>query len=168
MKLQAMIRNGTKLIGLIILVMTVLHFSPFVMYRIITPSMQPTIKINDVVIISRWIDTDSIEVGDIIAFHTTLLNQDDVIVVHYVHEITEENNTLTFKTIAEGQSEPDRWVINEDDVVGIYTSKISGIGRILEFFGSLIGQIVLILNIGIIVAWIYVDDKSTKAKHEKK
>ncbi len=169
MKIKSKLVLGViKFISFAAIFLSILHWSPFVMYRIVSPSMQPIIQVNDVVIISRWIDKSEIEVGDIIAFHTTLLDQSEVIVVHYVHEIIIENETLSFKTIAEGQTEPDRWIIEQNDIVGVYTNKISGIGRLLEFFSSLFGQVVLVINLVIIVAWLYMDDKSPKTKHEKK
>ncbi|MFZ9139356.1 MAG: signal peptidase I [Bacilli bacterium] len=168
MKKSKLYKKLIQFVAFIVLFFSVLHWSPFVMYRIVSPSMQPVIKVNDVVIISRWIDQSSIEVGDIIAFHTTLLDQREVIVVHYVHEILDEDSVLSFKTIAHGQTEPDRWVIAADDVVGLYTNKITGIGRLLEFFSSTFGQVVLLINVGIIFAWMYVDDKSQKKKDEKK
>lgn len=143
----------------------IFQWSPVVMYRIVSPSMQPTILVNDVVLINRWIAHEDIEVGDIIAFRTTLLDQREVVVVHYVDEVVEENGMTYFRTIAQNQTEPDRWIIASNEVIGKYVVKISGIGRLLEFFNSTFGQIVLVLNFLIILLWIYMDTPASGGHH---
>ena len=161
-------KSWLSLFGFIAIFIAIIQWSPITMFRIVTPSMEPNILVNDVVVIYRWVDRDQIEIGDIIAFKTILLNQQEEVVVHYVHSITEdEDGKLVIQTIAEGQSTPDRWEIAEADIVGTFVYKIRGIGRILEFFNSLFGQIVLFINVSIILLWIYFDDKATK-KNEKK
>jgi signal peptidase len=161
-------KSWLSLFGFIAIFVAIIQWSPITMFRIVTPSMEPIILVNDVVVIYRWIDRDQIEIGDIIAFKTILLNQQEEVVVHYVYSINENaNGKLIFETIAQGRTIPDRWIIEEEDVVGTFVYKISGIGRILEFFNSLFGQIVLFINVSIILLWIYFDDKATKKTNEK-
>jgi signal peptidase I len=160
-------KNWLSFFAFIAVFLAIIQWSPVTMYRIVTPSMEPNILVNDVVIIYRWVDKDEIEVGDIIAFKTILLNQQEAVVVHYVHSITEEEGQRIYQTIAQGQTQPDRWEIPQEDIVGTFTTKIRGLGRLLEFFNSLFGQIVLLINLAIIFLWIYLDDKDKTKTNEK-
>ena len=113
-------------------------------YIIVTGSMDPIIKIGDVVIIDQNLDYNDLEVGDIVMFDTTINNQ-EVVVVHYVHSINEEEGT--FLTRPENSLNPDNWVLNESDLIGSYLFRIPQIGRFLVFAQSTVGRIVIILDV---------------------
>lgn len=138
--------------------------SPVTGYRIISPSMDPTIKVNDVVIVNRLVNKSTIQEGDIIAFRTFLFNPNEKeVIVHYVHSVAiNEEGKRVFKTISEGAELPDRWEIEERDVIGIYLFKIPGVGRIIEFFQSPFGIIVIVVDIGLIYFFSNMSENLTK------
>lgn len=113
-------------------------------YIIVTGSMEPTINIGDVVVINQQASFNDLNVDDIVAFNTVVNNR-EIVVVHYVHSINEEEGT--FLTRPENQVNPDNWVLVEDDLVGQYLFRIPIIGRFLVFAQSTTGRIVIILDI---------------------
>jgi signal peptidase I len=76
-------------------------------YVVVSPSMEPEIKVNDLVIVTK-VNEDDLEVGQIITFYTYLptIYQDDEghtiyqknTVTHYLAEITEEDGKTIIKT----------------------------------------------------------------------
>ncbi len=156
------------LLGYIVMVLVVDDLAFLNRYHqkvVVTDSMEPTIHVGDMVIIDESIEKTDLTVGDIIAFNTTINNQ-DVVVIHYIYSIDRDNSSLTFQTIAEEANTPDDWVLNESDIIGIYRGHVAFIGRIFLFAQSLIGRIVIALNIiGIYLIYkILLKDSTKKSK----
>ncbi len=135
------------------------------MFAIQTDSMDPIIAPGDIVI-TKEIDPQDIEVGDIIAFHVDITGdgKDDV-VVHYIAEINEYNNELIFKTKPHVSDLQDRWTIEEQDLIGIYNYQVDGIGKILSFAQSWIGITFIIIDI-VIISIVYDVLFNKKKKNE--
>lgn len=113
---------------------------------VVTDSMEPTINVGSLVIIDENISIETLSEGDIIAFHTTINNQ-EVVVIHYIYSITIEDGKYSIETIAENADDPDEWVLSENDYIGQYRFHISHIGRVLLFTQSLIGRVIVVVNI---------------------
>ncbi len=151
-----------KFIGILVFIYFVITLSftyiPFLnqynTFSIQTNSMEPVINVGDVVI-TKTIDPEGIEIGDIIAFNVDISNdgKDDV-VVHYIDEIKIHNNQLIFKTKPHISDEQDSWTIEEHDIIGIYMYQINSIGRILLFAQSWVGRVVILVDI-IIISVVY-------------
>lgn len=60
----------------------------FSTYVIVSPSMVPTIKINDAIVVQR-VDNDNYNVGDIITFASNDINYKDLMVTHRI--VNKEN-----------------------------------------------------------------------------
>ncbi len=140
------------------------------LYVIKTDSMDPIILPGDIVVIKE-IDSGDIKVGDIMAFHVDINgdNVDDV-VVHYIAEINSNNNELIFKTKPHVSELHDRWTIEEQDLIGIYTYQVNYLGKIIMFAQSWVGKIILVADV-IIISVIYdvlfSKKKKTKIKGKK-
>lgn len=120
-------------------------FNRYQHYVIGSGSMAPTIDVGDVVVIDRRVKASSLEVGDIIAFHEP--EPDSRIIVHRVHAIDVVEGERVFETIAEISDQPDDWLIQEADIIGVYRFHVPRLGRFLMFAQSPIGRIVIVLDI---------------------
>jgi len=143
----------------------VFQFKPYV---VITESMEPVLNVNDLIIVYNP-NIDKLEVEDIITFEADIdYNGTKEIVTHYIYSITDDGEgNLTFRTIREGGTVPDTWILSEDDVIGVYGFKISQLGVFINFVKSPFGIAAILVNIGVIVA-IVVLVKSDKKKTETK
>ncbi len=131
-------------IGVVLLFENVAFLNRFEHYVIVSDSMEPTINVGDVVFINNQVDLDDVSIGDIVAFETTINNQ-EVVVVHYVYDI--DTTEQTFTTIAENQEIPDDWTLTSDDLIGRYMNHLSRIGSFLLFAQSSIGRIIIIVDV---------------------
>jgi signal peptidase len=131
----------------------------FKTFVIISPSMQPTINVNDAVMV-RKINPDNLEVGDIITFEAYLSDLGDTsYVTHYLGSKEEVNGKIIFKTHAEGTEALDEWKdefdnpvdITEDDLIGKVAFRIPKAGYVINLLSDPIMLLLLGLNIGIIV-----------------
>ncbi len=133
----------------------VINYVPFIAkydhYIIVTGSMDPVIKINDVVIIDSSVEAKDLSIGDIIAFKTDL-NSDgkDEVVVHYLSSVNTVNGETIYKTHPEVSNTEDTWDLNEDDILGLHVLTIPKIGGVLRFATSTIGKITLLIDIMVI------------------
>ncbi len=131
---------------------------------VVTDSMEPTINVGSLVIVDETISVETLSEGDIIAFHTTINNQ-EVVVIHYIYSMTIEDGEYFIETIAENADDPDDWLLREGDYIGQYRFHISHIGRVLLFTQSWIGRIIIVVNIiGLYVIYKLLLKPSKKAR----
>ena len=154
-------------LGAVIMFEDIALFNRYQHYVIVSNSMEPTINVGDVVIIDKKIDTRTLKVDDIVAIDVTINNQ-DVVVVHYIHSIIYESNEMIFLTRPEGTSSPDSWELSSNDIIGIYHMKIPYFGRFLMFAQSTVGRIVIIVDvIAIYLIYVYFWKKRQDSKKVK-
>ena len=111
---------------------------------VLTDSMYPDIKSGDL-IICRDVDTDDIEVGDVISFYDPAGNGTSV-VTHKVVEIIDENGTRSFRTRGTNNNTDDRLPVPEDKVIAEYTGvRIPGAGGVAIFMQSTTGLIICVV-----------------------
>ena len=166
--------------------MDILGFKGFV---VVSPSMEPEIKVNDLVIVTK-IEEDQLKIGEIITFYTYLPtvkvdNDGHTIykkskVTHYLADFYEEDGKVIIKTKdyrkyhndgsfdAWNDSNGDSVEITYDDVIGKVSFKVPLIGAIITFGMVLVHNPIflglIVLNIAIIVILIkYL--KKPKEKH---
>lgn len=112
------------LIIIMILVYFVSGYFHFHAVAIASGSMSPVIKKGDVVVIEKIDgDYDSIENGQVIAY-----KHGSVVVVHRLIDIVESDNKYYFYTQGDANEDPDDWVVNESDIIGVVNVKIPFIG----------------------------------------
>lgn len=127
--------------------------------------MTPVINVGDVVIVKET-SIEDVKVGDIAAFYTDINNDGtDDVVVHYIDMITTTDDEKTFKTKPEVSDSQDDWVLEEDDIIGIYEFQINNVGSFLLFLQSWPGRIFIIVDVVIIL---YIIDYFEKNKKQKK
>lgn len=124
-------RNGknqiASLVISIICVITIVYFTSghfkYYSVAIATGSMTPMINRGDVVIVRKTKQYDLLKKGDIIAY-----NYNNVIVVHRIVEIINEDNNYYFYTKGDANNAIDNYVIYENQILGIVNIKIPYIG----------------------------------------
>ena len=106
-------------------------YSPF---SILTPSMEPTLKVGDIAICKHVDSNTELNKDDIIAFRTTIQGN-KVIVTHRIVSITKlDDGTSVIATKGDNNDVSDANTITREDVVGIYTNKkFRLLGYVLEF-----------------------------------
>lgn len=153
----------------------VFGFKPYV---VITESMEPVIKVNDMVFVRKF-DEEEAEVGDIITFEADIdYNGTKEVVTHYIYSIAEQDGTYYIQTnryYEEGRDPvPDTWLLTQDDVLGTYWFQVNKLGFLTEFLKSPFGIAAVVVNIGIIGAIVYLikqgkpeEDKQEETTEEK-
>ncbi len=121
-------------------------FGRYQHYVIVSGSMEPSIDVNDIVIIDTRADFAE---GDIIAFETSVEGE-EVRVVHYLDASEEVDGETVYFTRSEAGGRDD-WEIAAEDIIGVHRMQIPRLGVMFNFFSSAIGRVVFIMNvIGII------------------
>ncbi len=117
---------------------------PLGLYTIISGSMEPKIKVYDVVFVVRK-DPEDIEVGDIISYYSTKKSLGHTPVTHRVVEKFTTNNGITFRTKGDANQSVDDEIIASSSVIGTVRFKIPQLGRIQFFLASRGGWFIVIL-----------------------
>jgi signal peptidase len=102
-------------------------------YTVLTPSMEPTYSVGDVVIV-KLAGADQIEQGDVITFNPS--SGSDAYLTHRVTEkLTdyEGSGVTCFKTKGDANDTEDSFLIDSSRVVGTVAFSIPAIGYIIRF-----------------------------------
>lgn len=130
---------------------------------VLTDSMYPEIKSGDLIILNK-VNVKDLKVGDIITFFDPNGNGSTTI-THRIAEITEINNQIAFKTKGDANNTIDRSLVFEDAVIGIYKTRIPGVGNISMFLSTTTGMIICIaIPLILFVAY----DMLNRKKYNKK
>ena len=166
----------------------IIGFKGFV---VVSPSMEPEIKVNDLVIVTK-VDESELEIGQIITFYTYLptVNQDSEgntiylksRVTHYLADVITENGETIIKTKDYNKYHHDgsfdSWndingnptEITYEDVIGKVSFTVPLIGVIITFSMVLVRNPIflglVILNITIVVILIKYLKKSKEKPHD--
>ena len=130
---------------------------------VLTGSMEPKIKIGDLIIVKQISGSD-VKEKDVIAFFDPDGNGTSIL-THRVNEVYEENGTLYFRTQGDANNGEDRSPVSEDKLVGIYQFRIAGAGNVAMFMQTTAGLIVcVVVPLVLLVAW----DLIRRKRYEKK
>lgn len=122
---------------------------------VLTGSMEPVIKSGDLIIIKQ-IDGSNVRVKDVIAFFDPDGNGTSIL-THRVEEVFEENGTLYFRTKGDANNTADRLPVPEDDLVGIYVTRISGAGNVAMFMQTTAGLVVcVVVPLVLLIGWDFI------------
>lgn len=121
----------------------IMGYKPFI---VLTGSMEPNIKSEDLVIVKE-INPEELKEGDIIAFRH---NKEDVVLIHrIVRKETKEEKTI-LKTKGDNNETEDKFEVDYKNIEGIYLVKLNKIGAIAMFIRSPQGLTITILSIATI------------------
>ena len=123
-------------------------------YVIVSPSMVPTIKINDAIIIKRM-DHDKYKIGDIITFSSTDVNYAGKAVTHRIvgkQDYAEEESIYTTK--GDNNAVVDRAPVKTNAIYGKVLFRIPAVGK-LQALGATPANYLLSLLIPAIIFIVY-------------
>ena len=97
------------------------------------------IEIGDLIFVGKT-EADELEVGNVITFM-----DGDVVVTHRIVEITTDSDgKLLFTTKGDANNAEDLRPVSEDNLVGIYKSRIAGVGNFALFLQTPMGMVLFI------------------------
>ena len=130
---------------------------------VLTDSMYPVIESGDL-IICHTIEGDDVKAQDIIAFFDPAGNGSSI-VTHRVLEVISQDGDLLFRTQGDANNAEDRVLVPEENLVGIYQSRIPNAGHVAMFMQSTNGLLLcVVLPIVLLVGW----DVVRRNRYEKK
>lgn len=104
-------------------------------YVIVSPSMVPTIKINDAVVVKR--NDDDYNVGDIITFLSSDINYKGLTITHrVVNKGIGSGNRMVYTTKGDNNSVSDPATVSNDAIYGKVIFKIPKVGYIHSFLSK--------------------------------
>lgn len=129
-------------------------------FNIISESMEPTINVNDLIIIQECPE-EEIQKGDIITYK----KESGTIVTHRITKINKENGKSIYTTKGDNNEVEDDEKIEYGQVHGKYLFRIKGVGKIVQ---NLQKNNVLISVILIIIIFIIIKNGNDKKKETRK
>ena len=118
---------------------------PFALYTIISPSMEPSINVFDVVFVKKT-NTSKLKEGDIITFYSTNPFFGNTPITHRIVEILKlPDNDITYRVKGDANSVPDEEKVLPSNVIGRVMFKIPKLGKIQYYLASKKGWIIAIL-----------------------
>lgn len=126
----------------------------FSLYNIATGSMEPNIKVDDVIVNVRVKSPESIKVGDVITFNSTSSISKGLTVTHRVINII-KNDDGTYEYVTKGDFNPsaDSATAKYNDIIGKVVIKLPAVGKIQGFIATKMGWFIVVLlpALGVII-----------------
>lgn len=114
------------------------------LFVVLSGSMSEEFSVGDIAV-SKKVDVETIEVGDIISFISIDPNYLNEIVSHKVRSITTYDGQLAFETYGTTTGVSDAYPALSENIIGKYTFTIPWVGNIVVFIQSSLGFALLII-----------------------
>ncbi len=119
----------------------------FSVYTIVSQSMEPTIKVYDVIVNTKMKSADDVKINDIITYISTWdVNYGMTVTHRVVGKKTLDDGNTCFVTRGDNNTIEDKVCVRESSVVGVVKAVIPQLGRIQAFLGSSLGWLLLIVT----------------------
>lgn len=138
------------------------HILGIYMFNIVSESMEPTLEINDVVVV-KTCEATQLQKGDIITFQ-----QDGRIISHRILDITKEKKIIKFRTKGDNNEIPDSDLIPEGQVYGKVLFSIKKIGKIISYIQNIRGLINIVFFVIIVYILVSLRDKQKNTRKMKR
>lgn len=139
---------------------SVFGHKPFI---VLSGSMENEIKIGDLIVVKN-VNPENLVEGDVIAFR----DAQNTVTTHRIIDLVEDNNTTYFVTKGDNNSSQDQNLVEYDDVEGLYSFRIPGVGTVLNSLASPMVIAIIVLGITIIfILGFYVSTKKQRDKEHK-
>ena len=113
-------------------------------YVIVSPSMVPTINVEDAIVIKRM-DSEDLKQGDIISYLGTDSYYSGKVITHRIIGIEKSSDgDFLFRTKGDNNNVADGVLVNEDNVYGKVLLRIPKLGYIRRFLSTYFGWILCI------------------------
>lgn len=117
----------------------------FGLYTIVSPSMEPNLKIYDVIVNVNVTDPDDIKVGDVITFVSTSAISKGMTITHRVIAIHDGPEGREYQTKGDNNLSPDNSPALYSNVLGKVVLKIPQLGRLQSFLATRGGWLVVVV-----------------------
>lgn len=143
-------KRAANILGIVLLIALVAPFVVFAVpevvsadesFVVLTPSMTPAIAPGDVVIVAER-DPATVVEGDVITFAR---GTSDVPVTHRVIGVVETADGPAFETMGDANEGPDPGLVPATNLVGVVALTIPYIGYVIQFGGTQVGFVALVL-----------------------
>jgi len=161
--------TGTALVVLLLVLSMIVLFAPRLGWQIdtvLSGSMSPTMGVGSAVV-SRPVDTHTIELGDIITYRSPLNGK---LTTHRVVGI-EENSPLYFQTKGDANEKPDSYMVSANRIEGKVVFDVPFMGYVTSFVKTPLGFILMLGLPGMIIIavqmrkmWIELSEEEKKKK----
>lgn len=127
-------------------------YEPFVsLYTIVSGSMEPNIKVYDVVISKKVKSPKDIKVGDVITFISTSSISKGMTITHRVIEVVETDKGVAYRTKGDNNLSPDTAPAEYSNVIGKVILRVPQLGRVQSFIGTQSGWLIIIVIPALII-----------------
>ena len=117
----------------------------FGFYVIVSPSIFPTINVNDAIVVHRQ-EGSEIDVGDIITFSSTDSSYPGLTVTHrVVKKDSVDSNSYVFRTKGDNNFSEDPSLVKDENIYGKVIFKIPNVGYVRQFLSTGIGFVLLVV-----------------------
>ena len=123
----------------------------FSLYTIISPSMEPNIKVYDVIIDVPVKDFSTLKTGDVITFKSESSISKGMTVTHRITNIKKVANKYYYTTKGDSNETEDTSLVAQDNVIGKVKFRIPQLGRIQYFLASRGGWLLVILIPAVVI-----------------
>ena len=138
------------------------HILGIYMFNIVSGSMEPTLEVNDVVVVQKC-DMLELQKGDIITF-----NQEGRIISHRILNVTKEKGIVKFETKGDNNEIPDPDLVEQEQVYGKVLFKIKKIGTFIDYIQNARGFINIAIFAMIVYILVSLKDKQKKIRKMKR
>ncbi|MBQ6687126.1 MAG: signal peptidase I [Bacilli bacterium] len=130
-----------------------MDFEPMLsLYTIISPSMEPNLKVYDIIVDKRIDSVNDIQIGDVITFISTSNISSNKTITHRVIDIIIDNNgNYQYKTKGDNNLSPDPAYAEYNNVIGKVLFKVPQLGRVQFFLANQGGWLVVVVIPAIII-----------------
>ena len=125
----------------------------FGLYTIISPSMEPSIKVYDTVV-TMTVEPKKLKVGDVISFISSSSISRGLLVTHrIINVVNASNGELAFQTKGDNNLTADSSVAMASSLIGKVVFKIPQLGRIQFFIAQKSGWLIVVVlpALGVII-----------------
>ncbi len=121
-------------------------------YTIISGSMEPEIKVYDMIVDKKVRKPEDLKVGDVVSYNSTKLKPGEKIsVTHKIIAIQEINGEYVFTTKGINNPTKDEYPVYFEDITGKVIFKIPQLGKVQFLLASKMGYLICILIPAIII-----------------
>lgn len=138
------------------------HFLGIYMFNIVSESMEPTFKVNDLVVVKK-VSVFDLQKGDIITFEN-----EGRIISHRILEIKENKGEVVFQTKGDNNEIPDPYELNTQQILGKVEFSIGKIGRFIEYIQNTRGFFNMVIFLIIIFILVSMRDNQKNTRKIKR
>ena len=138
------------------------HILGIYIFNIVSESMEPTLDINDVVVVQKC-EPSQLQIGDIITFQ-----QNESIISHRIINITKEKGNLKFQTKGDNNKIPDANLLESEQVYGKVIFTIRKIGKVVNYIQNARGFINIVIFAVIVYILVSLRDKQKNNRKRKR